>query len=994
MNQIKNLLKKFKQYAKKAIKVMKKSIILSMLPFLVAVFIIGTITVGLLKSVVITAGLLLILFTMNFILNKGKTKKTKPLEEKKSKEKKKVKKKKIFRIIWNLILIGILFLILGITAFIIYIVKNAPEFNPEDLYKKDASIVLASNGEEIAKLGENIRDNVTFDEIPEVLIDAIIATEDSRFFQHNGFDLLRFMKASAYQLMGRSEAGGASTITMQISKNDVLKDQNAKGIKGIVRKFTDIYMSVFVLEKKYSKEEILEFYVNAPFLGASSYGVAEASRNYFGKELKDINLSEAAFLAGLFQAPGYYGDGAWNNPERAEKRRNTVLYLMERHGYINKEEEKIANSIPVSSMLIKRGSSLSPYQWFIDMVATEVTEKTKLSPFEVPMIIETTLDISKQDHLNKIMSGQGYTWINDGVETGVSITNVHTGAILAISGGRNITIKQALNRATKIKRQPGSTAKTVFDFGPGIEYENWSTYTPFLDDVHSYTNGKSIKNWDGKYFGLVTLKEALGLSRNIPSLKAFQSNNNKNIYSFVKSIGLTPEMENGFVHEAHAIGAYTGANPLQMTAAYASFANGGYYIEPYTIKKITFIESGEKKDFAPVKNKVMSDSTAYMITNVLHWSVTNGISGIAGKVPGYQVAVKTGTTNFDDDFIRKLKLPYDVVNDLWAVGYTPDYAVGLWYGYDETTQESVSKKYYSTSADNARKDRLYNAILNGIVAGSNKNFTIPNSVVAVEIEKGTIPGSLPSEFTPQDMRIVEYFKKGTEPTTVSDRYKILPNVTDLKVVEEGNKIKISYKKINTPTYYTDEYMTTFFNKYYGNQSQQYLANHKLDIQNKMGEIIYEIYYKDKDGNLKYITNTKENTITIDRPKDKGNITFIVKTSFSIFKSNASTGTEFGFLNKEIGLVPEWEKTKTLTNKLNKDVLKSEITALVKVKDLSTGLYINTCTINVLDNENNNITFPIRVSVETTFNLKYNIECNGEVIKDTNNGEITQALTIK
>ena len=179
-----------------------------------------------------------------------------------------------------------------------------------------------------------------------MLLDAIIATEDSRYFQHNGFDLPRFMKASAGQLLGNSDAGGASTLTMQVVKNNFTSTESS-GFAGIVRKFTDIYMSIFKVEKNYTKEEIIEFYVNAPYLGSGSYGVEQASQTFFGKSVKDLSLVEAATIAGLFQAPGAYDPYVY--PEKAQERRDQVLSLMERHGYITSEEKEIAEEIHVES---------------------------------------------------------------------------------------------------------------------------------------------------------------------------------------------------------------------------------------------------------------------------------------------------------------------------------------------------------------------------------------------------------------------------------------------------------------------------------------------------------------------------------------------------------------------------------------------------------------------------------------------------------------------
>jgi penicillin-binding protein 1A len=569
---------------------------------------------------------------------------------------------------------------------------------------------------------------------------------------------------------------------------------------------------------------------------------------------------------------------------------------MKRHGYITAEEEEIANSVHVKDLLVKRENSKNPYQAFLDTVVAEVMKKTdKQNPYNIPMQIYTTLDTDRQDYLNKVINGELFTWPNDVVQTGVAVTDTKTGAILALCGGRNINIERAFNRATssEMKKQPGSTAKPLFDYGPGIEYNNWSTYTPFIDDAYSYTNGPSIQDWDSKYMGLLTLKQSLGLSRNIPALKAFQQVNNKDIVNFVTSLGIKPEIDNGRVHEAHSLGAFTGVNPLQMAAAYAAFGNGGYYIEPYTVSKITFTDTNETKEYNPVKNKVMSDSTAYLISNVLTWATDYGLSDDA-RVNGYQIAAKTGTTNFDGDTIRNYGLPADALNDLWAIGYNPDVSVGLWYGYD-----TIDKKFVSRLADVTRKKRLFNTIMKGMVKGTTKAFKVPNSVIAVEVEKNTIPAMLPSDNTPQGMRITEYFKKGAEPTDISPRYQQLPNVTGLKVEKTGGKLQISWSDITTPAYYTDASMREYFNTYYGKQSDKYYQLQKQTNSTEIGTLGYDIYYKSGDEELHPLGSTTNTSLTVNKPDESGNLTIVVKTAFSIFKASASKGSEFTFTNEPV-----------------------------------------------------------------------------------------------
>ena len=307
----------------------------------------------------------------------------------------------------------------------------------------------------MATIGLQKRSILTYDELPEVLINALVATEDANFFQHNGVDIKRFMVAAVKQLLGNSNAGGASTLTMQLSKNYIVQDTTASGWAGIVRKFTDIYMSIFQVEKKYTKEEIIEFYVNSNNLGAGSYGVEQACLTYFDKSCKNINLSEAAIIAGLFQAPSTYNPFIY--PEKTEARRKTVLTLMNRHGYITKEEMNAALAIPVTSLIHTSNSKTSyKYQSFIDNVIEEVQEATGNDPYQVPMKIYTTMDRNLQDKIDNIMNGTSYKWENSHVDAGAAIVNITNGSIVALGGGRNKneTVKNKIIREVLVKVSP------------------------------------------------------------------------------------------------------------------------------------------------------------------------------------------------------------------------------------------------------------------------------------------------------------------------------------------------------------------------------------------------------------------------------------------------------------------------------------------------------------------------------------------------------------
>ncbi len=880
-----------------------------------------------------------------------------------TKRKNKNKLKKILSITGMGFIIAGIGALIGATGFLIYIVIVSPNFDPENLYRKQATVIYDIEGEVLTKIGREIREKITYDDIPQVFLDAVIATEDARFFQHNGFDAPRFLSASVGQVSGQY-AGGASTITMQVVKNNFTSVEQS-----ITRKFTDIYLAIFKLEKNYTKEEILEFYVNTPYLGNNSYGIAEASRNYFGKEIADINLAEAALLAGLFQAPGAYDP--YINPENAERRRTTVLYLMKRHGYISDEEESIANEISVESLLKgTRSRSNQKYQGYVDVVIEEAEEKTGYSPYNVPMKIYTNYRADKQDHLHDILIGETFTFPNDIVQTGIAVTDINTGAIIAIGNGRNRTGERLFNFATMMKRQIGSTAKPIFEYGVGMENNNWSTYTLFLDDVHSYSNGPTMTNWDNKYNGLLTTRLALAQSRNIPALRAFQQLKNRDILNFVTSLGITPEIEGGRLHEAHSIGAFDGASPLEMAAAYAAFGNGGYYIEPYTIDKIEYIDSNDIKIFNPIKTRVMSESTAFMITDILRYGVDSGLIG-GGRVSGVQVAAKSGTTNFDVQTRQRHNLPSNVLNDLWYVGYSPDYAVGMWFGY-----ERIDSNHYHTTANWSTRDRLFTTIARGIFTNTGNTFTVPNSVVMVEVEKETSPAMLASQFTPSNMRIHEYFKKGTEPTEVSPRFNTLPNPTNVDINAIGSDIKITWNHISIPSTLTND-----LNRIFDQHKDKYVNRRIAYEKETLGDIGYNVYIK-QNGKLSLLGWTKENLFT-HRPLNGGDLTYVIKACYSIFKYNQSTGSEITISDTpyapliEVSLVGK----KIINLVVNEPYLEPGIIVLENLINVTENASLTKTTTRMSDNQ----TIPndqIDTSKPETYTIKYKITYKNELYEHT------------
>ena len=797
--------------------------------------------------------------------------------------------KKRFRFWYWFLVVVMFFAIIGFIGgigFCYYIVKSAPEFDAQKMFEKEATKVLDSKGNIIASLGAEQREKVSYDELPQVLVDAIIATEDSRFFQHNGFDAPRFLKASISQVLGRG-GGGASTLTMQLSKLS-FTTFDATGIKGIIRKFTDIYMSVFKIERNFTKFEILEYYVNTPCLGGNIYGVQQASKYYFNKDVKDLNLVEAAQIAGMFQSPNGYNP--YNYPEDANERKNTVLYLMKRHGYITDTEYKAATSVEIKDFLEGGVTSTNEYQGFIDTVVQEVIDKTGNNPYDVPMTIYTTMDKSKQDVINNFYKNHKFK--DSKVEVGVGVIDNNTGAILAVGAGRNKTGALTLNMATfwgQTKRQPGSTIKPIIDYGPAIEYANLSTYGPFIDDETPYGNG-TMRNFNHRYSGVMSMRDCLVKSMNTCALQAFKMTSNDDKIKFITSIGIEPGEGVTTLPESYSIGAWNGVSPVQLAGAYAAFGSGGYYTTPYSFTKVVYIETGDEYVPDTTREKVMKPQTAYILSTVLQ-----GVTPSNVKVKGTQLASKTGTTSYDSSFVRKFGLNDSVIPDMWTVTYSTDYSVAIWYGYPEwLTAEAVKNGYYLKNQPAITERKKIQAEINNKIHNENKKFKNPGGIVSAEVEFETIPAQKPSQYTPSNLKKSYLFISGTEPSEVSNRFSKLDDPSNYTYSLNGRTLEVSWTSPGTPSAIDETYLTNYFNTGYTIWAQKYLDKRKSYNNSNIGNFGFAVYLT-SGSNSTYVTWTQDTSVSIDLNKYSGYFDgVIIKSMYSKFKSNASDGIKILF----------------------------------------------------------------------------------------------------
>ena len=842
----------------------------------------------------------------------------------KSKINDEIKRKGKKGFIWEIIFGFLIFFASAVLIFVLYIIISAPNFDKDKLYKKEASVLYDKNGVEFARVGQEDRELVEYKDLPQVYIDALVATEDSRFFQHNGLDIARFLKASVGQLVS-SKAGGASTITMQLVKKTYTNGAS-EGIAGIVRKFTDIYMAVFKIESSYTKEEILEFYSNSLWYAngrsintTGIYGIEQASQHFFGKSVRELNLAEASLIVGMYQNPRLYNP--YKNPVGCRNRQKIVLKLMVNHGYITEEEMNAVLEIPIESMVADDSDAVSTndYQAIIDHVIDEVYEKTKKDARQVPMKIYTTFDLKVQDVLVKLEKGELFKYYNDYDQEGTAITSIEDGSIIALSGGRKYGAR-GLNRATDINRQPGSTAKPLFDYAPYIEYLNGSPGDYFFDEPYAYSTGQSINDADRKYQGMITLRKGLIGSRNVTALQAFQKVAAKDqslIENFVHSVGIN---YGSALYESASIGGFNGTNPLEMSAAYAVFGRGGYYIKPYSFTKVIF-EDGTTYENKYTKEKVISEETSYMITSILVDTVRGNWSGVI-NISGTEVAGKTGTTNVDSATQKAQNLPADLIPDSWNITYNPEYCIALWYGYDRHRTDF----YMNTTTGWTARSRMMEGLARNIYS-TNKTFKKPSGVVSVEVEKDTVPLMLPSENTPENMRMKELFKEGTEPTETSTRYQKLEAPTGGKANYNGNEVTLSWTGINSPDAINTSYLQNYFNEHYSAFATKYYEKRIDYNKSYIGNIGYEVYLQNEDGSLKDLTFTEKTTYkqTLEGGKT---YKFIIKSSYSIFKNNQSDGLIINVSTKTDTIVDDIindkDKDKDKDNNDNKDTTNNTV----------------------------------------------------------------------
>ncbi|PLT34907.1 penicillin-binding protein 1A [Bacillus sp. V5-8f] len=713
---------------------------------------------------------------------KYKTRTERRKQTEKQKKDSKQKPKGLFkRVFLFLVTLGIIGMVAGGAAFA-YFISDVPKLDENLLKDPVPSTLLDIEGKPFKEVGQK-RVYVEYEDVPKLVENAFLATEDVRFYKHHGVDIMRLGGAVMANITQGFGSQGASTITQQVVKRSYLSPE-----KTLKRKAQEMWLSL-QLEQKYTKQEIFEMYINKIFFENRANGIGTAAEIYYGKELKDLELHEAAMLVGLPQSPARYNP--YKYPERAEKRRNVVLYLMNKHGFITKAEMEKAQKIPIEQGLVKKGQNQmdsTPYEVFVDQVIKEVEKMGDYNIFADGLEIHTTLDRDAQEYVHKMLTtNEIITFPSNKLQAGITLLDTKTGEIRAIGGSRSADFNSGWNYATDTKRPPGSTIKPIFDYGPAIEYKKWSTYKQIVDEPYTYSNGVQINNASRRHYGKMSIREALGRSLNIPALKTFQEVGTNRAQNFGKNMGL-PINED--LVEADSIGGgKLQVSSLEMAGAYSAFGNTGIYNEPHSVKKIVLRDKSTTIKNKPESRAVMKDSTAFMVTDMLKSVLKESYgTGVLANISGLPVAGKTGTTNYSAEDKRKYNVEPGGALDSWFAGYTTNYTAAIWAGYEDKSN------FLSKSSQGIPKEVFRKLIQHVSQGKETKDFKKPSSVVKVGVVKGSDPAMLPNEYTPKTEIVYEYFLKGNEPTEVTKKFDKLKAPFNLNAVydQTANEITLTW----------------------------------------------------------------------------------------------------------------------------------------------------------------------------------------------------------
>ena len=633
------------------------------------------------------------------------------------------------------------------------------------------SIIYDGQSDVVTRLhGVQDRTWVSISELQPSTVYAFISAEDARFFEHEGVDIIRIAGAIVADIKAGSYVQGASTISQQLIKLSHLTSE-----KTISRKAEEAALA-YEMERQYSKEDILEMYLNYVYFGGGYYGIEAAAEGYFGVHASDLTLDQSAMLAGILKSPSGYAPHI--NYAASINRRNNILRLMRDYGYITDDEKKQASARRPTILHDKREEYSGYYTDAVTKSAAALMGITVDELIRGGYSIYSAMDSDIQ-HYCEEMFKNGELFPAEDSEAAIVVLEPSTGMVVAMVGGRSYTGGISFNRATDIRRQPGSVIKPVITYAPAFEYLNYTAADMILDEETTFAD-YTPSNYGNKYYGWVTVREAVTKSLNVPAVKTLSAVGVYRAKDFAKRCGI--EFDDKDDSLALALGGFTyGVSPLQIAGAYSCFASGGIYNTPTLIKKITDRNGLTVYEYRQDSRRVMSEANAYILTSMLKSVVTEG-TGHRLNTLDIPIAGKTGTVGLANGN-----------RDAWMAGYTPEYTAVVWQGYDSDRLGLLPSSATGGTYPALMLYELFNHIYPD---GRSGDFEKPESVKQYSIDAKTLKKQhkvvLANAMTPQSSRVTEYFTEETAPEDVSGYWAVPGSAQNLLAVREEGGVMVSF----------------------------------------------------------------------------------------------------------------------------------------------------------------------------------------------------------
>ena len=633
------------------------------------------------------------------------------------------------------------------------------------------SIIYDGQSDVVTRLhGVQDRTWVSISELQPSTVYAFISAEDARFFEHEGVDVIRIAGAIVADIKAGSYVQGASTISQQLIKLSHLTSE-----KTISRKAEEAALA-YEMERQYSKEDILEMYLNYVYFGGGYYGIEAAAEGYFGVHASDLTLDQSAMLAGILKSPSGYAPHI--NYAASINRRNNILRLMRDYGYITDDEKKQASARRPTILHDKREEYSGYYTDAVTKSAAALMGITVDELIRGGYSIYSAMDSDIQ-HYCEEMFKNGELFPAEDSEAAIVVLEPSTGMVVAMVGGRSYTGGISFNRATDIRRQPGSVIKPVIAYAPAFEYLNYTAADMILDEETTFAD-YTPSNYGNKYYGWVTVREAVTKSLNVPAVKTLSAVGVYRAKDFAKRCGI--EFDDKDDSLALALGGFTyGVSPLQIAGAYSCFASGGIYNTPTLIKKITDRNGLTVYEYRKDSRRVMSEANAYILTSMLKSVVTEG-TGHRLNTLDIPIAGKTGTVGLANGN-----------RDAWMAGYTPEYTAVVWQGYDSDRLGLLPSSATGGTYPALMLYELFNHIYPD---GRSGDFEKPESVKQYSIDAKTLKKQhkavLANAMTPQSSRVTEYFTEETAPEDVSGYWAVPGSAQNLLAVREEGGVMVSF----------------------------------------------------------------------------------------------------------------------------------------------------------------------------------------------------------